>query len=131
MLISPLNISALLVLAGSAQAALAPGVVPDPATQAWFGSLRQPASRALCCSISDCHFTTYEEHMGHFEVTVNGWPYTVPDSAVIRDNHSPTGQAVICYDYINFGFSLAPGVPRTAPQDEIEILCFLPSEPQS
>jgi hypothetical protein len=131
MLISRLNLSALLVVVGSAQAALAPGVVPDPVIQAWFGSLRQPTSRALCCSISDCHFTAYKERGGHFEVIVGGWPYTVPDTAIIRDNPSPTGQAVVCYDYVNFGPPLAPGERRTAPQDEIEILCFLPSQPQS
>jgi hypothetical protein len=131
MLAPPLKLSALLLLAGPMNAALAPGEMPDPTMHAWFESLRQPTSRAPCCSISDCHFTAYKDRNGHFEVTVDGWPYVVPESVIVRDNRSPTGQAVVCYDYTNFGPPSAPGEPRTAPQDEIEILCFLPSQPQS
>jgi hypothetical protein len=106
-------------------------VTYDPALHNWFESLRQPGTQLSCCSISDCHFTSYNQRDGHFEVTVDDWPYVVPDENVLLSTVNPTGKAVICYNYISFGPPTLRGEVRTAPQDMIEIRCFLPERPPS
>jgi hypothetical protein len=103
-----------------------PGVVVDPQVGAWFESLRQPGTRSPCCSVSDCHTTAYKEHDGHFEIIIDDWPYIVPDAAVIQTARNPTGQGVVCYGYESFGVPAPSGETRTAPQDKIGILCFVP-----
>jgi hypothetical protein len=117
--------------AATTAAAPPPNITPNPALHAWFESLKQPGTQLPCCSISDCHFTDYREKNGHFEVTIDDWPYVVPDQAVLRMGVSPTAQAVVCYGYASFGFPTSPGEVRTAPQDPIEILCFVPEKSTS
>jgi hypothetical protein len=101
-------------------------VAIDPAMSRWFNSLRQPGTQHPCCSISDCRCTGYEIHGGHFEITIDGWPYAVPDAAVLHRVENPTGEAVVCYSYSSFGLPAEPGKSRAAPQDTVEILCFIP-----
>lgn len=111
-------------------AAAAPpaNVAFDPAMHEWFKSLTQPDTQKPCCSISDCRFTDYKEQNGRFEIIIDGWPYIVPDSAILRNTHNPNARAVVCYGYVSFGPSLPHGVIRTSPQDAIEILCFIPEK---
>jgi hypothetical protein len=113
-----------------AQAA-APQGQSDPALHAWFESLRQPQTHDSCCSISNCHFTTYSMQDGHATVTVDGWTYVIPETVILRSTPNPTGRAVICFDYAAFGSSMPSGAVRTEAQDSIEIKCFLPTEPRS
>lgn len=81
--------------------------------------------------MSDCRLTTYEIRDGHFEVTIEEWPYTVPDEVVMRLKRNPTGRAVVCYTYKAFDPPARSKAERTAPQDKIEILCFVPEAPVS
>jgi hypothetical protein len=106
-----------------------PDMTLDPTMHEWFESLRQPGTNLPCCSISDCRFTSYQERDGHYEISVDGWKYAVPDENVLHMTASPIGRAVVCYAYTSFGPSIPDGEVRTVPQDSIEILCFLP--PQS
>jgi hypothetical protein len=101
-------------------------VAVDPTLSRWFNSLRQPGTQHPCCSISDCRRTGYEIRGGHFEITIDGWPYVVPDAAILQRVENPTGEAVVCYSYSSFGIPTEPGKSRTAPQDTVEILCFIP-----
>lgn len=117
------------VNAGSA--APPPSMTPDPALHSWFESLRQPGTGNRCCSISDCHFTSYRELNGNYEITIDGWPYKVPAETILHSIDNPTGQAVVCYNYTSFGSPAPRGEVRTTPQDTIEILCFLPFKPTS
>jgi hypothetical protein len=118
---------ALCVLLPTVASAVPPSnMTPDPTMHEWFESLRQPGTQQPCCSISDCRFTSYEERDGHYEINVDGWKYTVPDENVLHMTTNPTGRAVVCYAYTSFGPSIPDGEVRTAPQDAIEILCFLP-----
>jgi hypothetical protein len=112
-------------------AAPPPNTAPNPALHAWFESLKQPGTQQPCCSISDCRFMDYKERNGHFEVTIEGWPYAVPDQAVLRMIGNPTAQAVVCYGYASFGLPASPGEVRSAPQDPIEIFCFIPEKSTS
>jgi hypothetical protein len=105
-----------------------PNMTPDSKMHAWFESLEQPGTQQRCCSISDCRFTSYEERDGHYEISVDGWTYAVPDENVLHMTTNPTGRAVVCYAYTSFGPSIPDGEVRTAPQDAIEILCFLPPQ---
>jgi hypothetical protein len=114
------------LMRGVASAAPPPNMMPDSKMHAWFESLEQPGTQQRCCSISDCRFTSYEERDGHYEVNVDGWKYAVPDENVLHMTTNPTGRAVVCYAYTSFGASIPNGEVRTAPQDAIEILCFLP-----
>ena len=111
--------------------AAAPQAQSDPVLHAWFELLRQPQTNDLCCSISNCHFTTYSVQDGHFNVTVDGWVYVIPENVILRSTTNPTGRAVICFDYAAFGASIPSGAVRTEAQDSIDIKCFLPTEPQS
>ena len=101
-------------------------ITPNPALHAWFESLKQPGTQKPCCSISDCRFTDYKEQNGHFEVFIDGWPYVVPDQAVLRLTGNPNTKAVVCYTYGSFDLPTSPGEAHTAPQDTMEILCFIP-----
>lgn len=103
-------------------------VTPNRTLEAWFKSLKQPGSQSPCCSISDCRFTAYQERNGHFEVTIEGWPYVVPEEAVMHSTENPTGRAVVCYTFASFGLPLAKGEIRTSPQDKALILCFIPEK---
>jgi hypothetical protein len=111
---------------GVAAAAPPANVTLDPEMHEWFKSLAQPGTQKPCCSISDCRFTEYKERDGHFEIVINGWPYTVPDHVILRTIKSPKAGAVVCYEYSSFGPPMLRGVARTSPQDTIEILCFVP-----
>jgi len=102
----------------------------DPKLHAWFESLKQPTTQQSCCAISDCRFVDYRVVDGHFEVQIDGWAYSIPQDIVLR-THNPTGRAVVCFDYTSFGPSAPTGAIRTAPQDTIEIRCFLPAGPIS
>jgi hypothetical protein len=93
---------------------------------AWFTSLRQPGTQHPCCSVSDCRATGYDIRNGHFEVKIDGWPYVVPDGAVLHQANNPTGEAVVCYSHSAFGPPTEHGQIRTTPQDMFEILCFIP-----
>lgn len=101
-------------------------VAPDPELQAWFGALRQPATKRLCCAVSDCRFVLFRIQDGHYEVRIEGWSYVVPAETIIEGIVNPTGRAVACYTYATFGPPFPPGVPHDRPQDSIEILCFVP-----
>src|SRR5262249_57863708 len=73
---------AIAILLGVSATALATppaDIRPDPELALWFKSLRQPTTRYLCCSISDCRFVNLWVHDGHYEVEIDGWRYTVPD----------------------------------------------------
>lgn len=102
----------------------------EPKLHEWFESLKQPMTQQSCCTISNCHFADYREVDGHFEVKIDGWAYLVPRNIILR-TENPTGRAVVCFDYTNFGPPLPAGAIRTEPQDTIEIRCFLPARPTS
>lgn len=106
-------------------------VPPDRPLEAWFKSLKQPGSQRLCCSISDCRFTAYQIRDGHYEVTIDGWKYVVPNESILRRMNNPTDKAVVCYSYASFGLPAPQGEVRKMPQDTIEILCFVPPKPLS
>jgi hypothetical protein len=116
-------------LALTAFAAPPPNITPDPALSDWFKSLKQPGTGTPCCSIRDCRRTAYKIANGHFEITIDGWRYVVPDKNVLWHTPNPTGEAVVCYRYDTFNPPLAPGQVPTGPQDTIEILCFIPPRP--
>jgi hypothetical protein len=101
-------------------------LTPDPLLQAWFKSLQQPTTGRLCCAVSDCRLVDFEIQDGHYEIQVDGWRYSIPTEIIIEGMASPTGRAVACYTYSDFGAPLPPGTPRNSPQDTIEILCFVP-----
>lgn len=128
-----LHAVAIFCLFQSAIAGAAPpaNVTPDPGLHAWFESLKKPGTGQPCCSISDCRFTSYDTRNGHYEITIDGWPYLVPDEAVLHTTNNPLGRAVVCYNYTSFGPPVPRGEVRTTPQDTIEILCFLPTNPLS
>ena len=117
----------------AAVAAAAPptDVPPDHTLEAWFKSLKQPGSQRLCCSISNCRFIAYEIHDGHYEVTIGGWRYVVPNESILRRMNNLTDKAVVCYGYASFGLPAPPGEVRKTPQDTMEILCFVPPKPLS
>jgi len=119
---------AFIAFVATAHAAPPAGETPTPALHAWFESLRQPGSHELCCSVSDCRYTAVGQRDHHYEITIDGWHYTVQDRIILSGTHNPTGQAVVCYKYTAFNPSLPTGVTRTGPQDEIEITCFIPPE---
>ena len=117
------------ILAGLSPAALATppaNLTPDPAVSAWFKSLRQPGTQHLCCSVSDCRVMASDIRNGHYEVKIDDWPYVVPEQAILYRADNPTGKAVVCYGYSSFGLPTEVGQTRTAPQDPVEILCFIP-----
>ena len=121
----------LALIAKTALAAPPRGIVPDPELQAWFQTLRQPTTKRLCCSVSDCRFVAFEIHDGHYEIWIDGWRYAVPAKTNIPDIANPTGRAVACYTFSGFEPPLPVGVPRDHPQDTIELLCFIPPRPLS
>ena len=106
-------------------------MTPNPALGAWFKSLKRPGSEHPCCSISDCRVTGYVIRNEHFEVKIDGWPYLVPDAAVLHDANNPTREAVVCYTFSAFGPPMAAGEIRIVPRDTVEILCFIPPEATS
>jgi hypothetical protein len=55
----------------------------------------------------------------------------MPRNVIIRGIANPTGKAVACYTYSEFGRPIPPGVPHDHPQDTFEILCFVPPRPSS
>jgi hypothetical protein len=112
----------------NAEATPPASMTPNPALHVWFDSLKQSGTQKPCCSISDCRFTDYKERDGHFEVIVDGWPYLVPDQAILRMTGNPTAHAVVCYGHASFGLPTPAGEVRTAPQDPIDILCFVPEK---
>ena len=120
-----------LVIAAPSFAAPPINVFPDPELQAWFKALKQPVTKNPCCAISDCRFIAFAIHDGHYEVELDGWRYVVPTETVIDGIASPTGAAVVCYTFKDFGLPLPAGILRDRPQDTIEILCFVPPRPQS
>jgi hypothetical protein len=91
----------LLIACGPSFAAPPATSTPDPALREWFRSLRQPATDRLCYAVSDCRFVAFEIRDGHYEVQIDGWRYAIPTEIIIRAN--PTGRAVACYTYSNFG----------------------------
>ena len=109
------------LLAQPAIAAPPPNIVPDPALEAWFKSLREPGTNYPCCSVSDCRFTEVEIKDGHYQVQIDDWTYTVPPERIISGIVNLTGRAVVCYTYGSFGLPSSVG-----PQDFVEILCFVP-----
>lgn len=127
----PRLLGAYLLSGAIALAAPPPGMTPSPVMEAWFKSLRQPGTQMPCCSISDCRFTQYQIRGGRFEVTIDDWPYTVPDQVVLQLKDKPTGRAVVCYTYKSFDPPTPVGEIPNGPQDKIEILCFVPSTPSS
>jgi len=74
---------------------------------------------------------TTRSGMGTSKLLLRAWPYAVPDQAVLRMIRNPTTQAVVCYGYASFGLPASPGEVRSAPQDPIEIFCFIPEKPTS
>lgn len=115
-----------LAFTSASVAAPPPDMPPNPLMEAWFKALHQPSTHKPCCSISDCRFTDYRERDGSFEVTIDDWPYTVPDAVVLHDVTSPTAQAVVCYAYTGFDSPVPAGEVRATPQDTVTILCFIP-----
>jgi hypothetical protein len=111
---------------GVAEAVPPPDITPDPALRAWFETLKQPRTNLPCCSISDCHFMAYVIRNDRYEITVDGWLYVVPDAVITRTIDNLFGKAVACYTYDSFGPPTPSGGVRTAPQDPIRILCFVP-----
>ena len=114
-----------------AGAAPPPDAAQNPASHAWFETLRQSGSHLPCCSISNCRYTSFKEIGGHFQVEVDGWTYAVPNVAILYGYDNVTEHAIVCYNYTSFGVAMPGGVVRTEPQDTIEILCFLPIKPTS
>jgi hypothetical protein len=106
-------------------------VAPDPQLQQWFKALRQPGTGQLCCAISNCRLVPFGIRDEHYEVTIDGWTYVVPAERIIDGIANPTGKAVACYQFDNFGPPLPAGAPRDHPQDTAEILCFIPPRPSS
>jgi len=115
----------------AAEAAPPPDTKPDPALRAWFETLKQPQTNLPCCSISDCHFMAYIIRNNRYEITVDGWPYVVPDEVITHTVDNLFGKAVACYTYGSFGLPTPSGGVRTAPQDPIRILCFVPPKTTS
>jgi hypothetical protein len=99
----------------------------NPALHVWFESLQQPGTAKPCCGIANCHFTDFKMLSdGHYQIDIDGWDYVVPNETVIANSGNPTGKAVVCYDYLDFGPSVPQGTTRTAPQDTIAVVCFTP-----
>jgi hypothetical protein len=119
------------LLTGPALAAPPADLKPDPVLEAWFQSLTQPGTGQLCCALSNCRFVDYGVRDGHYEVSLDGWRYAVPEGAVLHGMANPTARAVACYVYTSFGMPLPTGVRRVLPQDTIEVLCFVPPRPAS
>lgn len=97
-------------------------VTPDPSLQTWFEELKEPGTGQPCCSISDCRFTKYTLRDGHYEAIIDDRRYSVPDGAVLHRTDNPTGLAVVCSRYVNFGDSLPPphaGNARRGDQDHV------------
>ena len=93
-----------LAIASPSFAAPPTGVVPAPELQAWFKALKQPVSKHPCCTISDCRFIDFTIHDGRYEVELDGWRYVVPTETIIDGIASPTGAAVVCYTFRDFGY---------------------------
>ena len=119
------------IIASPAFAAPPAGIVPTPELEAWFKALRQPVTKAPCCTISDCRFIDFTVRDGHYEVEIEGWRYVVPTETVLDGIASPVGGAVVCYTYKAFGLPMPAGIPRDRAQDTVEILCFIPPRPTS
>jgi hypothetical protein len=121
----------LLTLASSVcLAASSPDLPPNPTLSEWFKNLRQPATNALCCSISDCHRVDYRLTDGGYEVYAEGRWYQVPNNIILRQKGNPVGKAVACYTTI-LGYATLPGVSGRDREDRVEILCFVPELPTS
>jgi hypothetical protein len=120
-----------LLLACECFAAPPANITPAPEMHAWFEALRQPHTKRLCCAVSDCRLVAFWIQDGHYEVEIEGWRFVVPTETIIQGIPNPTGSAVACYTFSDFGMPLPNGVPRDKPQDTIEILCFVPPRPTS
>lgn len=96
-----------LLAATTALAAPPPGGNPDPATAAWFRSLRSPTTNVSCCSVADCRNTAIrleadgsisawigQEQFGHG--APDEWR-TIPPEARLERDDNPTGHAVVCF----------------------------------
>ena len=103
-------------------------VTPDPSLQTWFEGLKELGTCQPRCSISDRRFTKYTLRERHYEVIIDYRRYSVPDGAVLHRTDNPTGLAVVCSRYVNFGDSLPPPGMRITPEEEIKIMCFIPPE---
>jgi hypothetical protein len=107
------------------------GSSPDPAIHEWFESLHQPNTSLPCCSISDCRAVPAAIHDGHYEVMIDEYVYEIPETTIIQGIANPTGKAIACYTYVQFGPPTPPGQISTTPQDELMIFCFVPPRPPS
>lgn len=103
----------------------------DPKLHAWFESLKRPGMQQPCCSVSDCRFTEYRIRDGHYEVVIDGSPYSVPDRSILYTTDNPTGKAVVCTHYVDFGDSVPPQVTHAMPEDTVKIFCFIPPKSTS
>ncbi|HUN50291.1 MAG TPA: hypothetical protein VMU42_04215 [Candidatus Sulfotelmatobacter sp.] len=63
----------------------------------WFQSLQQPGTQSSCCSIADCHLTSYRTTANGYEVPINGRWIAVPPDRVLQHVANPTGSGVVCY----------------------------------
>lgn len=69
----------------------------DMSLAPWFGSLRQPGTGMLCCSMADCRPSDFRIQDGHYEAMVNGEWRKVPPEVILYRTDNPTGRAVVCY----------------------------------
>ena len=77
-------------------AAPPPGADPNSELGRWFQSLRQPGTRASCCSLSDCRLTDYRAGHDGYEALVGDRWVAVPQDKILRGITNPTGRAVVC-----------------------------------
>ena len=91
-------LACLIALHGLAGAAVAaPPANPDPALAAWFNSLRQPWTNALCCSEADCRAVDSRLNDGHYEAFIDDAWRRVPEHLILNRSDNPTGRAVACW----------------------------------
>ena len=63
----------------------------------WFESLQEPGTHNSCCSIADCHLTSYRATANGYEVPIDGRWIAVPPERVLQHVTNPTGGGVVCY----------------------------------
>src|SRR5712672_2334448 len=82
----------------------APPDSPDPALAPWFESLKQPGTRAPCCSIADCRTVESRQDRDGYEVLIDGrWKKSIPlwrrvtSNRIIYKIDNPTNRDVVCF----------------------------------
>lgn len=67
----------------------------------FFKGLFRPDTGGSCCDISDCRALNEEEWTitdGFYVVRIEGRPYQVPETKLLRRTTNPLKKAVLCYN---------------------------------